>query len=77
MSQVDVTGSHRYGCGLTILNPRETHTRDKGLTGITNVAIDCYCHITGCFSLVPSVSNHILASGDHENEDSEREEQRR
>ena len=77
MSRVDVTGSHGYGYGLTILNPRETRTRDKGLTGITGVAVDCYCHITGCFSLIPSVSNHILTSGNHKNEDSEREEQQR
>ncbi len=75
MSQVDVTGSDGYGCRLAILNPRETRTHDTGLTGIAGVAGDCYCHITGSSSCVPSVSNHILASDDHENEDSEREEQ--
>ena len=59
------------------LNPRKTRTRDTGLTSIMGVASNCYCYITGWSSLVPSISNHILASGDHENEDSKREEQRR
>ncbi len=57
------------------LNPRKTRTRDTGLTSIMGVASNCYCYITGWSSLVPSISNHILASGDHENKDSEREEQ--
>ena len=77
MSRVDVTGSHGYGCRLAILNPQETRICDMGLTGIAGIAGDCYCHITGCSSCVPSVSNYILASDDHENKDSEREEQRR
>ena len=59
------------------LDPRKTRTRDTGLTGIAGIAGDCDCYITGGSSVVPSVSNHIPASGDHENEDSEREEQRR
>ena len=62
------------------LDPQKTCTCDTGLTGTTGVAGDCYCHIThitGCSSLVPSISNHVLTSDDHENKDSEREEQRR
>ncbi len=38
---------------------------------------DCYCHITGCSSCIPSISNYILASDNHENVDNEREEQQR
>ena len=75
--QVEVTGCHGYGHGFQIWNPRKTHTRDTGLTGITGIAGDCYCYITGCSSLFPSISNHILTSGDLENEDSQREEQQR
>jgi len=50
------------------LNPRKTRTRDTGLTGSAAVAGDCHCRITGCSSCAPSVSNHILASDDHEND---------
>jgi len=37
--RVEVTGSHGYGYGLAIHNPRKTRTRDTGLTGLMDVTL--------------------------------------